>query len=117
MWMASGATLEQALEHWAQNVEPTYAGRMVTVDLNGSQYTLTASDFGYASNYEEVLRQAFDLGRGGDIESRYEEIQRIASEGADLAVERTIVDEAKVGARIDELAATVGRDRRACHGV
>ena len=111
----AGATLEQALEHWAQNVEPAYAGRTVTVDLNGSQYTLTASDFGYASNYEEVLRQAFELGRGGDIESRYDEIQRIASEGADLAVERTIVDEALVQARIDELAATVNTGATDAH--
>ena len=48
----SQMTLSQAQAHWAEQIEPAYAGRTVTFDVGGS---VTAGELGYESDYAQVL--------------------------------------------------------------
>ena len=64
----SDMTLNQAVEYWRENIEPTYADRVVTLDGEGR---VTAVDMGYNSDYEAVLYNAWSAGRRGSLEQRY----------------------------------------------
>lgn len=64
----SDMTLNDALAYWRQNIESTYADRVVTLDGEGQ---VTAVDMGYRSDYEAVLYNAWSAGRRGSLEQRY----------------------------------------------
>ena len=53
----SGMTLDEALAHWENEIEPAYAARTVTLS-DGTQ--IVSSHVGYDSNYRQVLQTAFD---------------------------------------------------------
>ena len=101
------ATPEQAIAHWRENVEPSYANRTVTVNVQGRTYTFAAADYGYTSNYEEVLNQAYAIGRSGSLEERYREIQQMANASRDVFTERTMVNAALVEERLDEIVSEI----------
>ena len=64
----SGKTLDAAMDHWKNRIEPKYAGRTVSVAGVGD---ITAGDMGYQSDYASVLYNAWSAGRRGSLEERY----------------------------------------------
>ena len=81
----SGMTLDEALAHWENEIEPVYAARTVTLS-DGTQ--IVSSHVGYESNYRQVLQTAFDLCRGGGLQQQFETLSGMGA-GVDYTVSRT----------------------------
>ena len=81
----SGMTLDEAVAHWENEIEPVYAARTVTLS-DGTQ--IVSSHVGYESNYRQVLQTAFDLCRGGGLQQQFETLSGMGA-GVDYTVSRT----------------------------
>lgn len=81
----SGMTLDEAVAHWENEIEPVYAARTVTLS-DGTQ--IVSSQVGYESNYRQVLQTAFDLCRSGGLQEQFETLSGMGA-GVDYAVSRT----------------------------
>ncbi len=81
----SQMTLEQALAHWEENIEPAYSGRTATLP-DGTQ--ITAAEAGYSSNYAQVLTAAYEASRVGGLENRYQTLSDMEN-GVDYVVTRS----------------------------
>ena len=81
----SGMTLDEAVAHWENEIEPVYAARTVTLS-DGTQ--IASSHVGYESNYRQVLQTAFDLCRGGGLQQQFETLSGMGA-GVDYTVSRT----------------------------
>lgn len=81
----SGMTLDEALAHWENEIEPVYAARTVTLS-DGTQ--IVSSHVGYESNYRQVLQTAFDLCRSGGLQEQFETLSGMGA-GVDYTVSRT----------------------------
>ena len=81
----SGMTLDEAVAHWENEIEPVYAARTVTLS-DGTQ--IVSSHVGYESNYRQVLQTAFDLCRSGGLQQQFETLSGIGA-GVDYTVSRT----------------------------
>lgn len=81
----SGMTLDEAVAHWENEIEPVYAARTVTLS-DGTQ--IVSSHVGYESNYRQVLQTAFDLCRSGGLQEQFETLSGMGA-GVDYAVSRT----------------------------
>lgn len=81
----SGMTLDEAVAHWENEIEPVYAARTVTLS-DGTQ--IVSSHVGYESNYRQVLQTAFDLCRGGGLQEQFETLSGMGA-GVDYTVSRT----------------------------
>ena len=102
----SDMTLDEALAHWAQVVEPSYSQRTVTLD-NGS--ALTAEQLGYASDYASVLSNAWNAGQSGSLEERYARISERRARPADYTVSRTLYTAEAIQSAVSALAAQIDR--------
>ena len=80
----SGMTLDEAVAHWENEIEPVYAARTVTLS-DGTQ--IVSSHVGYESNYRQVLQTAFDLCRGGGLQEQFETLSGMGA-GVDYTVSR-----------------------------
>ncbi len=80
----SGMTLDEAVAHWENEIEPVYAARTVTLS-DGTQ--IVSSHVGYESNYRQVLQTAFDLCRGGGLQQQFETLSGMGA-GVDYTVSR-----------------------------
>lgn len=100
----TGMTLEQALEYWQSQVEPSYRQAAVVLD-DGT--TITAEQLGYTSNYAEVLTTAWNSGRSGSLVQRYRLMQAAVARPASYQVERTFFDHALVQNYAATLAAQI----------
>ncbi len=49
-------------------------------------WNITPDDLDYFTDYEQVVRQAYQLGREGSVRERYESIRRLNQSGADFVV-------------------------------
>lgn len=81
----SGMTLDEAVAHWENEIEPVYAARTVTLS-DGTQ--IVSSHVGYESNYRQVLQTAFDLCRSGGLQEQFETLSGMGA-GVDYTVSRT----------------------------
>ncbi len=81
----SAMTLDQAIEHWATGIEPGYSQRTVTLS-NGAAFT--AEELGYSSDYRTVLTNAWNAGRSGSLEERYEALSQRRNETVNYGVTR-----------------------------
>ena len=81
----SGMTLDEAVAHWENEIEPAYAARTVTLS-DGTQ--IVSSHVGYESNYRQVLQTAFDLCRSGGLQQQFETLSGMGA-GVDYTVSRT----------------------------
>lgn len=81
----SGMTLDEAVAHWENEIEPVYAARTVTLS-DGTQ--IVSSHVGYESNYRQVLQTAFDLCRSGGLQQQFETLSGMGA-GVDYTVSRT----------------------------
>ena len=91
----SGLTLQEAQARWADEIEPGYAGRTVTF-TNGEGRSVTAAELGYSSNYLNVLAAAWDAGRSGTLEQRYDDISTRSGAPVSYEVSRSFYDRTKV---------------------
>ena len=89
----SGVSLPSAIDHWKNNVESVYAGRKVTLRYGSQTWEISASELGYASNYEEVLSSAWSRGRNGTLEQRYRSINQIRTSVERYEISRRLFDE------------------------
>ena len=105
----SNMTLGDAMDYWQTRVEPRYANRQVALD-DGT--TVTAQQLGYASDYAEVLSNAWSAGRSGSLEERYRQV--LSRQGSPVAygVNRRLYSEAAVDAFVAAMADQVNRPAR-----
>lgn len=103
----SGMTLKQAEDYFANSVEPMYANRSVSL-TTGEMYP--ATQLGYTSNYEQVLRAAWSSGRTGTLEQRYAAIVSGAHRAENYTVSRTFYTEQAVRDVVSDLAARVAQE-------
>lgn len=83
----SNMTLDQAIEYWKTNIEPGYENRTVTLS-NGQTYT--AQSFGYSSDYQTVLANAYSAGRSGSLVERYQALSTRVDQPANYEVTRRL---------------------------
>lgn len=83
-----GKQLEEVLSVVREREES--AKRQVSLSLVcGNQvWNVTPDDLDYQTDYEEVVRDAYQLGREGTVRDRYEAIQRLKQSGAVFYVTR-----------------------------
>ena len=86
----SNMTLQQALDHWNNQIEPAY--RQATVVIDGST-RITAEQMGYSSNYEQVLSGAWSSGRTGSLVERYRRIRQYMAQPKAHQISRTMYSE------------------------
>ena len=89
----SGMTLPQAIAHWENQVEPRYRDAAVILN-DGTQ--VTARQLGYASDYAEVLSNAWNAGRSGSLEERYAHLTNRMDANIAHSVTRSMYDEALI---------------------
>ena len=104
------ATLDTALKHWEERIEPAYADRTVTLTYNGQTWSKTCRELGYSSNYREVLGNAWSRARSGTLEQRYRSLRQIGSAQERYEITRTLYDEAQLRAWTDGIAASLTVD-------
>ena len=103
-------TLDTALKHWEERIEPAYADRTVTLTYNGQTWSKTCRELGYSSNYREVLGNAWSRARSGTLEQRYRSLRQIGSAQERYEITRTLYDEAQLHAWTDGIAASLTVD-------
>lgn len=102
----SQMTLEQAIEHWKTEVEPGYSQRKVTLS-NGAAFS--AEELGYTSDYMTVLGNAWNSGRRGSLEERYEALSFRQAQTANYQVTRTPYNEEIIGKCVEAIAEQINR--------
>ena len=105
----SGKTLSAALNHWQKRIEPTFAGRTVTIDGKGA---VTAQALGYQSDYESVLNNAWSAGRRGSLEQRYRAVMSRQYHPVAYQVTRTLYSEAALDACVQAIEAKIDTPAR-----
>lgn len=78
-------TLDEAIEHWRNGIEPGYSQRKVTLS-NGAEFT--AEELGYSSDYASVLTAAWGAGRSGSLADRYQALEFRKNQPASYNVTR-----------------------------
>lgn len=99
----SHLTLSQALSHWEQNVEPAFSQRSATLS-DGT--VVTAEMVGYSSDYQSVLTAAYEAGRSGNIDQRYESVSYVGG-GIDYEVTRVPYTKEGIAAFVADYAAQI----------
>src|SRR5699024_3814855 len=105
----SQMTLDQALSLWAEREEEVKSRMNLTLQYEGQSWTLTNEQIGYDSNYEQVLNNAYAMGRSGSLEERYAEINNLANNPQSLSIERGY-DEEKLRQQLEEVAGQVSQE-------
>lgn len=105
----SQMTLDQALSLWAEREEEVKSRMNLTLQYEGQSWTLTNEQIGYHSNYEQVLNNAYAMGRSGSLEERYAEINNLANNPQSLSIERGY-DEEKLRQQLEEVASQVSQE-------
>ena len=82
----SGLSIDEATRRLAQKDEARRRDLSVTIVCEGRQWTLTADEMDYGSNYLSVARHAYQIGRGGSLEERYAAISQTRSENVSYSV-------------------------------
>ena len=100
----SNVSYQDAVKHWENTVEPEYRSRSITLTYNGSSWTKTLAELGYRSNFSQVLKNAWGLGRSGTLEQRYRSINMLAATSQWHNVSRTLFDETLLREWTDEIA-------------
>ena len=99
----SGMTLQDAIDYWNTQIEPTHRQVAVVLD-DGSR--ITAAELGYSSNYEEVLSGAWNAGRSGSLKQRYLRAS-MAGSSASYEVDRRNFDDGMVRQYVAAVASQV----------
>ena len=100
----SGMTMDEAIAHWENNIEPGYYGRTVTLD-NGM--SVTANELGYSSNYKTVIETVWKNQTSGRLADRYAALTGRSGNGSGYSVERTLYTDDAVAAYTDKVASGI----------
>lgn len=103
----SGVSRENALSYWENSVEAPLKNKSITLTYAGKQWTKTASELGYQSNYESVLNEAWSVGRDGTLEERYRSINGLKTASERFEIERTEFDEKLLKKWTDQIASSL----------
>ena len=105
----TGLSYEEALAMFEKSVEPAYSRRSVTVE---GASPVTAAQLGYSSDYAQVLRTLYGVGRRGSLEERYNAVTSYTSSSSGCAVTRSICDPAVVKSYVDALGDATDRSAK-----
>lgn len=97
----AGRTLYEVLSSRRSYENSLKENLSVTLVYGDQQWRVVADDLDYQTDYEAVIRRAYQLGREGTMRERYDTIHQLANEGVDIPVSysydvsilRTITDE------------------------
>ncbi len=103
----SQMSYNQALQLWSERENEIASGIQINMQYEGRSWTLSSEDIGYHSDYQQVLKHAFAIGRSGSLESRYEFINAIDQNEHTYRIERGY-DPEKIKQRISEINQEVG---------
>lgn len=102
----SDMTLNDAMTYWQDNIESRYASRTAKLD-NGN--TVSAQELGYTSDYAMVLSNAWNAGRVGSLEERYEAISNRQNEPVAYTVSRVPYNDLAVDQYVRMVAQQVNK--------
>ncbi|NLG25767.1 MAG: hypothetical protein GX558_10455 [Clostridiales bacterium] len=106
-----GMTLTQALAAFVDRERDRASATGATFAYGDRRWTLTPEDLGYRTDYVDVLKSAYRLGREGSLRQRYAEVLRLANEGTPLSITRGY-DPSALRAAVDDIAGQLARDAR-----
>ena len=98
----SGMTLRQAQKAVKAYVAD-YAGRKITIDVNGQKAYTTAAELGYRWQNTSVAKDAQKLCRTGNIIKRYKDKADIAKDKKKYELDMGLQDDDKLSAKIEEI--------------
>ena len=99
----TGRAKNDVLSELAAQDQAIRAGLNVSVACNGRTWQITAGDLDYASDYEDVVRAAWQVGHEGSVSERYRAIRQVRQNGANFAVSQGY-DTARLRAVTDDIA-------------
>ena len=104
-----GRTMEQARE--LLNTSETGVPQTFTVTLTheDQSFTLTQADVGYSVDTEQVLEEAYQYGRTGTREERYETVKALQTTPVDFDLSASMQDDT-LSAKLQELTAPLARE-------
>ena len=82
----AGRSYQEVLASLQSREEAKKAQCSVTLAYGNQAWNITADDLDYQSDYEEVASKAYQIGRGGSVQSRYQQIREVKSQGAAFTV-------------------------------
>jgi vancomycin resistance protein YoaR len=102
----SGRTLIETLSFFKEAEREHEENTTVALAFGAKQWIIKASELNYQSNYESVVRAAYNIGRSGSLEHRYEKINQLTVKGVSYSISRgydIILLRKKIDAIADEL--------------
>ena len=105
----SGMTLSQAADYFARGVEADLSHTTVTID---GSLSVTAAQLGYESDYLTVLKNAWNAGRSGSLQARYQALNTRRVQPVDYSVHRRLYDGAVLDALVGMVAQRVNMEAK-----
>lgn len=84
----SGRSLNDVLTSLSAHEQSLRDQLSVTLVCGDQSRTITADELDYHSNYEEIVRQAWQVGHEGTMAERYQAIRQMQKTGASYTIER-----------------------------
>lgn len=84
----AGRSYSDVLSSLAAHEQSLRDNVSVTLVCGDQTRTITADELDYHSNYEDVVRQAWQVGHEGTVAQRYQAIRQLQSTGANYTVDR-----------------------------
>ena len=82
----SGRSYQEVLASLQSREEAKKAQCSVTLAYGNQTWNITADDLDYQSDSEEVASKAYQIGHAGSVQSRYQQIREVKSQGAAFTV-------------------------------
>ena len=100
----SGRSYNEVLAELAAEDQAIRDSLSLTLSCGNRSWNISAEELDYASDYESVVRSAWQVGHEGSIQQRYQAIRRLQQGGANYAVTRGY-DDTLLRAITDSVAA------------
>lgn len=97
-------TLQEALGEWAARDEVKKRAYQVELNIGEDHWLLTSADAGYQSDYADVLKSAWSVGRYGTLSQRYDAVSKVAGAWARSYEVQAGPDRDVWAQRLDEIA-------------
>jgi len=101
-----GGTLNDVRAHFAQREREKADALSVALSYGNQQWMISGSDLQYNSNYESVIRSAYQIGRAGSLEDRFRQVNDVAEHGRRYTITRNY-DAGLLREKIDAIAASL----------
>lgn len=105
----SGRSMNEVLSSLEAYEENLRQQTSVTLACGNQVWNITPDDLDYYTNYESVVREAFQLGRIGSVSEKYEAIRRLNQTGMTYSIERGY-DESLLRIITDQIAEELSRE-------